>query len=93
MRKGTVIKRKKLIAAACAVLCLCFAGTTALAQGEPRNNYTIEEANLSFTFSQDDWYVLTRDNLENNDFVIDYDQDADELLEILVKGAIFWLFQ
>ena len=47
MRKGTVIKMKKLIAAACAVLCLCFAGTTALAQGEPRNNYTIEEANLS----------------------------------------------
>ena len=81
---------KKLIAAACAVLCLCFAGTTALAQGEPRNNYTIEEANLSFTFSQDDWYVLTRDNLENNDFVIDYDQDADELLDNMESSDIYF---
>ena len=85
-----VIRMKRLVATACAVLCLCFAGTTALAQSGTQGDYIIEEADLSFTFAQDDWYVLTRDNLENNDFVVDYDQDADELLSNMESNNIYF---
>ncbi|MDD6174706.1 MAG: hypothetical protein PUC59_02950 [Firmicutes bacterium] len=85
------MKMKKLIAAVCAALCLCFAGTAALAEDSAQNTYTIEDAELSFTFAPEgDWYVLMRDNLEDNDFLFDYGQDADDLLSSLESGNIYF---
>lgn len=83
---------KKWIAAMCAVLCLCFAGTTVLAQStDSPDTYTIETANINFTFSPDgDWYILTRDNLEGNDFVTDYDQDSASLLANMQDNNIYF---
>lgn len=83
---------KKLIAVICAVLCLCFAGTTAFAESEPDPNvYTIEDADLSFTFAPDgDWYILTRDNLDGNDYITDYEQDVEDTLSMLEESSIYF---
>ena len=91
-REKEGIIMKKLIAAACAFLCLCFAGATVFAQDElSPNTYTVGDADLSFFFQPEgEWYVLTRDNLENNDFVTDYEQDADDLLSNMEENNIYF---
>lgn len=91
-REKEGIIMKKLIAAACAFLCLCFAGATVFAQDElSPNTYTVGDADLSFFFQPEgEWYVLTRDNLENNDFVTDYEQDADDLLNNMEENNIYF---